>query len=374
MCRSTTGGAGRCRPLSQIRRGIGHPRAGRYPGNRQPGHLGTAAGNPHRASDGAENAAEYVVAHDRLIPHGVNGLNNALDSQTTRRQTEGPLLSFQAVVAAFRRFNADEDWALASHIALSTLMALFPFMIVMSSLAHFLGASEVADDVVGLMFDTWPQQVADRISSEIREILTTNRSNLLTINLVLATYFASSGVESLRIGLNRAYGVVEQRSWIVLRFKSIVYVLITAVALMTLGFLIVLGPLVFAVTAKYAPWIVPFEGRITFARYGIATSVLVVALLMVHMSLPAGRRRVKDVVPGIMITLGLWLLCSFIFGLYLAQLAESHFTYYSGLTSAMLALVFLYFIALIFLYGGELNHAITEVHGPRKNLNAHSLR
>ena len=62
------------------------------------------------------------------------------------------------------------------------------------------------------------------VSSEIHEILTTNRSNLLTINLVLATYFASSGIESLRIGLNRAYGVVEQRSWIVLRFKSIVYV------------------------------------------------------------------------------------------------------------------------------------------------------
>jgi membrane protein len=109
------------------------------------------------------------------------------------------LLSFQALFAAFRRFNADEDWALASHIALSTLMALFPFMIVMSSFAHFLGASEVADDVVGLMFDTWPQQVADRISSEIREVLTTNRSNLLTINLVLAIYFASSGIESLRI-------------------------------------------------------------------------------------------------------------------------------------------------------------------------------
>ena len=28
------------------------------------------------ATDGAENAAEYVVAHDRLNPHGVNGLNN----------------------------------------------------------------------------------------------------------------------------------------------------------------------------------------------------------------------------------------------------------------------------------------------------------
>ena len=62
----------------------------------------------------------------------------------------------------------------------------------------------------------------DRISSEIHEILTTNRSDLLTINLVLAAYFASSGVESLRIGLDRAYGVDEQRSWIVLRVESVI--------------------------------------------------------------------------------------------------------------------------------------------------------
>jgi membrane protein len=270
-------------------------------------------------------------------------------------------------LAAFRRFNADEGWALASHIALSTLMALFPFMIVISSVAHFLGASEIAHDVVDLMFETWPEEVSDRISSEIHEILATNRSDLLTINLVLAAYFASSGVESLRIGLNRAYGVDEQRSWIVLRVGSIIYVLITAAALMALGFLIVLGPLIFAIAAKYAPWLVPLEGRITLARYGIATSVLVVALVLVHISLPAGRRSFKDVVPGIAVTLALWLLCGVAFGLYLAQFVETHVTYYSGLSSAMIALLFLYFTALIFLYGGELNHALSEGRGKMRS-------
>jgi membrane protein len=52
-----------------------------------------------------------------------------------------------------------------------------------------------------------------------------------------------------------------------------------------------------------------------------------------------------------------------IFGRYLAQFAQTYVTYYSGLSSAMIALVFLYFTALIFVYGGELNHAITEMRG-----------
>ena len=35
---------------------------------------------------------------------------------------------------AFYTFLADDGWAIASHIALSTLMALFPFIIVLTSL------------------------------------------------------------------------------------------------------------------------------------------------------------------------------------------------------------------------------------------------
>jgi membrane protein len=270
-------------------------------------------------------------------------------------------LSCRAAIAAFWRFNADDGWAIASHIALTTLLALFPFLIVLGALARFLGAKEIADDVVGLMFQTWPEEVADRIGSEIHAVLTTSRGDLLTINLIFAIYFASSGVESLRIGLNRAYGTAEPRNWVILRLESIVYVLVTLAAMLALGFLIVLAPLILATTAEYAPWIARAEGWITLARYGSATLVLVTALLLVHAWLPAGRRSFKEILPGVVATLLLWLLCGVVFGRYLAQFAQTYVTYYSGLSSAMIALVFLYFTALIFVYGGELNYAIATL-------------
>ena len=46
---------------------------------------------------------------------------------------------------------------------------------------------------------------------EIHNVLTVAQGGVLTIGLVLAIYFASNGVESLRVGLNRAYSVVEMR-------------------------------------------------------------------------------------------------------------------------------------------------------------------
>ena len=270
-------------------------------------------------------------------------------------------LIFRVVMEAFYRFNRDDGWAIASHIALSILMAVFPFLIVVTALAGFAGSTNLADEVARLLFAAWPRQVASPIASEIHNVLTTTRGGVLTLGAVFAVYFASSGVESLRIGLNRAYGLREQRGWWLLRLESIGYVLISALALLVLAFLVVLGPLIFKAAAKYAPWIEPLEAHYDVARFGIGGLVLAVALFILHMWLPAGRRRLGKVWPGIAATLVLWLACGFAFGHYLADFAYTYVTYYAGLASAMIALVFLYYSAWIFVYGGELNAAIARV-------------
>ena len=92
-------------------------------------------------------------------------------------------------------------------------------------------------------------------------MLTITRGGVLTVGVVLAIYFASSGVDSLRIALNRAYNVVETRSWWLLKLELIAYVLIAVFALLALGFLIVLAPLVFATALRYAPWLWSTEQR-----------------------------------------------------------------------------------------------------------------
>ena len=62
---------------------------------------------------------------------------------------------------AFRHFNDDDGWAIASHIALSALIALFPFLIVVTALAgFFLGSKELADEAARILLEAWPNQVA----------------------------------------------------------------------------------------------------------------------------------------------------------------------------------------------------------------------
>jgi membrane protein len=270
-------------------------------------------------------------------------------------------LCYRVAMDALYRFNDDDGWAIASHIALSVLMAMFPFLIVVTALAGFIDSINLAAEVVRLIFAAWPRQVASPIAGEIHNVLTTERSGVLTLGAVFAVYFASSGIESLRIGLNRAYGLREKRSWWLLRLESIGYVLVSAIALLALAFLVVLGPLIFKAATAYAPWIEPLEAHFNVARFAIAGLVIAASLFILHMWLPAGRRQLGSVWPGIVATLALWLVCGFLFGRYLSDFANAYVTYYAGLASAMIALVFLYFSAWIFIFGGELNAAIARV-------------
>jgi membrane protein len=190
-------------------------------------------------------------------------------------------------------------------------------------------------------------------------------SSAVAVGAALAVYFASNGIESLRIGLNRAYGVMETRSWWLLRAESTVYVLVSAIALLVVAVLVVLAPLLLETAVRYVQWLQPLDRLGTVARLAVASAVLVVALVLLHLFLPAGRRRIRQILPGVVVTIMLWLAGGAAFGLYLAQYANRYVTTYAGLASAMIALVFLYLSAAIFIYGGELNAAILRARRER---------
>ena len=267
-------------------------------------------------------------------------------------------LIFRVLYDVIMRFSQHDGWANASHIALSILTSMFPFLIFVTALAGLFGSKSLADDVANILLQSWPQQVAAPIANEIHNVLTQTRSGLLTIGVILAIYFSSNGVEAVRTGLNRAYDIRDSRPWWLLRLESIAYVFVGAIALLTLAFLVVLAPLIWAAVLHFAPGLEPLNRLITFSRLAIASLVLLLSLVLAHKFLPAGQRSLREIAPGILLTFAMWIAAGIAFGSYLAEFARNYVTTYAGLASVMIALVFLYMIASIFIFGGELNAAI----------------
>jgi membrane protein len=260
---------------------------------------------------------------------------------------------------AFGHFNDDDGWSMASHLAITALMALFPFLIFATTLASFLGADAFTETAVHLVFDTWPDQIAAPISREVVNVLTVPRSDLLTYGVLLAAFFASNGIEALRTSLNRAYRVVETRSFLFRRVQSLAFVFIATVGFLAISVLLVFAPLIVRLALARFEWIEPYLGTITLWRYVIASTVIVFGLVAVHVWLPAGERRFVDIVPGIIFTLVGWLVGSSIFAAYLDRFS-SYVSTYAGLASIMIAVVFLYIVSMVFILGGELNAAISR--------------
>ena len=262
------------------------------------------------------------------------------------------------VIDAIGRFLADDGWPISSNIALAMLTSLFPFLIFVTALAGFFGSQDLSDEAARLILGAWPKEVAGPIANEVHNVLTAPRGGLLTFGAVLALYFSSSALEALRIGLDRAYDFVDTRPWWLLRLQSIAFMAFASIALLALAFLVVLGPLIWSTVIAFAPGLAPLDTLVTFARLGVATIALAVTLLLAHLWLPAKRLRLVDVAPGVVMTF----VCSVgfgeVFGAYLSEFARNYVSTYAGLASVMIALVFLYSVAAIFVFGGELNAAI----------------
>ena len=257
------------------------------------------------------------------------------------------------------RLYSDLGISLASAVTFSGVLALFPFLIFVTALAGFFGGADAAERAVAQLFETLPKEVADAFAPEVRRVVGQTRGDLLTTGFFLALVISSSGVESLRTALNRAYRVEEDRSFWHRRLQSFAFVIAGAVAMLIVGFSIILAPAIQEFAGHHIKPLGTLSGLFGNLRLLIGTLAMAVMLFAMHLWLPAGKRRLKDIWSGILHTMVLWLVASIGYSEYLARY-NYYASTYAGLANVMIALFFFFITALIFVVGAELNRAFIE--------------
>ena len=261
------------------------------------------------------------------------------------------------------RFLEDDSWAIASHMALSALTALFPFLIFVAALGGVLGTRGLRGEIVSLLFETWPGAVARPIAEEVDQVLSASRPGLLTLGAILSLGLATNGVEAVRIGLNRAYRQRESRGFWRCRLQGLAFVGVGAVGLVALGGFVVFWPALLRRLVHYAPPLAGIGLTIAVLHYVMAFLILGGAIVLAHVYLPAGHRGWREIWPGALLTFLLWFAGGQVFGLYLDDF-DSYARLYAGLASVVAALFFLWLVSVAFLLGAELNAVLGEPDEP----------
>jgi membrane protein len=266
----------------------------------------------------------------------------------------------RAIWNAVYELFADSGFSMAGAVAYSFVLALFPFCIFLGAFAGYFGGAGLARAAVEQLFHVLPESVASAIEPEVMAVMGQSRFGLLTVGALIALFFATSAIESLRAALNVAYRVREMKSYPACILQSMVLVLLSALGLLAMTWGIIVGP---QLAAKFRPsWLLWMadESWMTFMiRYVIVAATVGIQLLAYHMFLAAGQRSMQDVLPGVALSLVLWILLANVFTRWLQVNDYSRF--YAGLTQLMSALVFFQMAAIIVILGAEVNRALAEV-------------
>lgn len=131
-----------------------------------------------------------------------------------------------------------------------------------------------------------PVDVAETLAPAVREVIGKRQGGLLTFGILATLWCASSGVEALRTGLDRAYRVTAERAVWWRRLQSMALVIGVGLVIFFLSVGVVLGPVVWRVLGPGADRL--RDARLAFgtARYVTAAVSLLGSLLLLHRWLP----------------------------------------------------------------------------------------
>lgn len=259
-----------------------------------------------------------------------------------------------ALWAALVRFDSKFGWSKSSHIAMSMMLALFPFTIFALSLARAVSDGVSTQDIVEFVYGTWPDSIAAPIVNEVQAVLRDSSLKTLTIGGLLAVFFASNGVDAVRQALTDAYREHDPRPLWKSRAVCVLFVLCGAAILTCAAALVFAVPVYLEAVYGRSEMTADDVRSYETLRHAVSFILLIFSVFACHLWLPGRNHPLKQVLPGVVLTVVLWVASGWVFAQYVANFSSYSVTY-AGLAGVMTALVFLYIMAVIFVIGAEFN-------------------
>lgn len=263
------------------------------------------------------------------------------------------------IVSAVRNYIVHQSANQAGSLAFSSVLAMFPLLILLSAAAGFVGQPGDAAALVERVIGYAPQVVRDAMQPVIRQVLAQRNQALLTIGVLATLWTASSGMQAVRSALNRAYGIERGLPFWKARIKSTLFTVVVGAGVLAAFSSVVVMPYVWALLEQSVG-----AGQDTLwlrnsVRYGSAYVVLTVMYALLYGWLPDIRQRLYTVMPGALMGAALWVGAAATLS-YTLRTAGKLALLYGSFAGVVATLVFLYISATTLIFGAEINGVLRE--------------
>lgn len=250
----------------------------------------------------------------------------------------------------FRYKDADLS-SMSAQISYYLILAFFPFVIFSINLLSFttLSSELLFADLIAFL----PNDTGILVKNMLLHTVHAKSKTLLFISMMGGLWIASEGIAAIIRGLNKSYGVKEDRNFIKINFMALISTIGITIMMILEIILIIFGEIIGTYVFGLIGATNLFNIIWSFLRYSIPFILMFITFSLIYMYLPNRKLKFHNVLIGSLFTTVGWVTISVLFSFYVNNFANYEMVY-GGLGGVIALIIWLYISTLIVLLGGEL--------------------
>ena len=250
-----------------------------------------------------------------------------------------------------QRFFAHDVGRDSAALAYYLLFALFPLMILASWLISALDL-----DISSFIWDLsqfTPEDVSSVIGGYLQYAIGNHNRYLLLFSLIFSIWFPMRATNTLTHSVRKAFGRLAPDDALKNFLSVCLYSLLLIVTISVAILLTVVGRNTMTFLSHFFRMTEMFIDLWTYLRFVLLFVVLALAIGTMYMLALGERRPLREVMPGVVASLVLWMVLSIAFAYYVGNVAH-YAVLYGSIATVIVVLLWLYLSALALILGAEL--------------------
>jgi len=261
---------------------------------------------------------------------------------------------YQVFIDCADKLANDRVSEYASSACYFIILSIIPFLMALLSLIRYLPVT--SNDLIDYIVPLFPASLKPIATSFINASYQSSAS-ITVITAIALIWAAGKGFFAMIKGLHQIYEIEDYPNWLIMRIISslsaIVFVFIIAASLCILVF----GNYIFLFIIKYLnhiPLISDIFGTILFSKDLLLPIILSILFTSVFTIISRKNTNFLKELPGGIFAAAGWILFSYLYSLWIENSPNFSFMY-GGLSTLVIALMWVYFCLLIIFIGAEIN-------------------
>lgn len=250
------------------------------------------------------------------------------------------------------RIKEDRVSAYAAQASFFLILSAFPFLILILTCIRFLPITD-ADLIQALQY-LLPEEIQEQVISVVQEFISRSNNTILSVSIIFTIWSAAKGIMTISEGLNAVYRTNESRNYFVLRGLSMLHTLVVLAAILLLLVLFVFGNSLYDLIINKIGFLNNIATLIISLRVVIGFILLFIMFAAMYRELANHKITIKMAAPGALFSSVTWIAVSFGFSIYINYFG-SYSKVYGSLAGLAIAMVWIYMMMNLLLWGGEIN-------------------